>query len=101
LNLCSLQCYENSIDKAQLAKYFKFDRINFGFNVGRIVSTGNILIFCHAQLSTSLRMEFLADILKTHANECFDSFREDLYAFLCKSVSRIVYMFYNCVKIEL
>nr|AWA44618.1 hypothetical protein SS20H10_000011 [Saccharum spontaneum] len=25
-------------------------------------------------LSTSLKMKFLADILKSHANECFDSF---------------------------
>ena len=32
----------------------------------------------HAQLSNSLRMEFLGDILKSHANECFDNFPEDL-----------------------
>jgi len=31
----------------------------------------------HAQLSNSLRMEFLGDILKSHANECFDNFPED------------------------
>ena len=28
--------------------------------------------------ATSLRMEFLADILKSRANECFDSFPKDL-----------------------
>ena len=41
---CSVKCYENSFDKAQLAKYFKFDRINFGLNVARSVSMGNILV---------------------------------------------------------
>ena len=35
---CSVQCYENSFDKAQLAKYFKFGRINTS-----TVSTSNIL----------------------------------------------------------
>ncbi|OQU88020.1 hypothetical protein SORBI_3003G385201 [Sorghum bicolor] len=29
-------------------------------------------------LSTSLRIEFLADVLTSHANECFDSIPEDL-----------------------
>jgi len=32
----------------------------------------------HAQLSNSLRMEILGDILKSYANECFDNFSEDL-----------------------
>ena len=32
----------------------------------------------YVQLSNSLRMEFLGDILKSHANECFDNFSEDL-----------------------
>jgi hypothetical protein len=41
---CSVQCYENSFDKAQFTKYFKFDRINFGLNVARNVSMGNILV---------------------------------------------------------
>ena len=32
----------------------------------------------YAQLSNSLRMEFFGDILKSHANECFDNFPEGL-----------------------
>ena len=32
----------------------------------------------HAQLSNSLRIKFLGDIFKSHANECFDNFAEDL-----------------------
>jgi len=35
----NFQCYENSFDKAQLAKYFKFNRINFRLNMARSVST--------------------------------------------------------------
>ena len=42
----------------------------------------------HAQLSNSLRMEFLGDILKSRANECFDNFPEDLQIMI-KDIDRM------------
>ena len=47
-----------------------------------------LLLSIPCTLSTSLRMEFLVDVLTSRANECFDNIPEDLQ-YMIKELGRI------------